>query len=119
MVSITHLKSGLLKALKALILWRRPNLEIAQVGPMLVKQKLQSFQNPKYERRLVQNVGIEFSHTTVECRFLLKFFRSNNSETDFSKYIKNIKDWQSESRGSKPLHPGFMELDLFPNTHFI
>ena len=73
-VSIRHLKSGLLEALKALTLWRRPNLETAQVGPMLAKQNLQSFQNPKYERRLVQNIGIEFSHTAVECSFLFKFF---------------------------------------------
>ena len=88
-------------------------------GTNVSETKVTDLSKPKYERRLVQNVGIEFSHTTVECRFLLKFFRSSNSETDFSKYIKIIKDWQSESRGSEPLHLGFMELDLFPNTHFI
>ena len=94
-------------------MWRRLNLELAKVGPILAKQKLQSFQNTKDERRLLLNIGIDCSHTAVECRFLLKFFRSNNSETNFSKYIKNIKDWQTESRGSTPLHLGFMELDLY------
>ena len=34
-------------------MWRRLNLEIAKVGPMLAKQKLESFQNPEDERRLV------------------------------------------------------------------
>ena len=94
-------------------MWRRLSLEIAKVGPILAKQKLQSFQNPKDERRLLQNKGIDCSHTAVDCRFLIKFFRSKISETNFSNYIKNIKDWQTESRGSKPLHLGFMELDLY------
>ena len=94
-------------------MWRRSNLEPAKLGRILAKRKLQSFQNPKDERRLVQNIGIDCSHTAVECRFLLKFFRSNISETNFSKFIKNFKDWQTESRGSKPLHFSFMQLDLY------
>ena len=94
-------------------MWRRLSLEIAKVGPILAKQKLQSFQNPKDERRLLQNKGIDCSHTAVECRFLIKFFRSKISETNFSNCIQNVKDWQTESRGSKPLHLGFIELDLY------
>ena len=66
-------------------MWRRSNLELAKVGRILAKQKLQSLQNPKDERRLVQNIGIDCSHTAVEYRFLLKFFRLNISETNFSK----------------------------------
>ena len=94
-------------------MWRRSNMELTKVGRILAKQKLQSFQNPKDERRLVQNLGIECSHTAVECSFFSKFFRSNNSETNFSKNIRNIKDWQTESCRSKPLHLGFMQLDLY------
>ena len=58
-------------------------MEKARVGPILAKQKVQSFQNPKDERRLVQNIGIGCSHTAVECSFLFKFFRLNNSEKNF------------------------------------
>ena len=94
-------------------MWRRLNLEIAKMGPILAKHKLESFQRPKDERSLVQNIGIDSSHTAVDCKFLLKFFRSTNLETNFSKYIKNIKNWQTESRCSIPLHLGFMELDLY------
>ena len=100
-------------------MWRRLNLELAKVGPILAKQKLQSFQNPKDERRLLQNIGIDCSHTAVECRFLLQFFRSNKSQTNFSKYIKNIKNWQTESCCSIPLHLGFMELDLYLLTRIL
>ena len=100
-------------------MWRRLNLDIARVGPILAKQKLESFQNPKDARRLVQNIGIDCSHTAGECRFLLQFFRSNNSETNFSKDIKNIKNWQTESRCSIPLHLGFMELGLYFLTRIL
>ena len=71
-------------------MWRMLNLELAKVGPSLAKQNLQSFQNPKDERRLLQNIRIDCSHTAVECRFLFKFFRSKIPETNFSNYIKNI-----------------------------
>ena len=100
-------------------MWRRLNLELAKVGPILAKQKLQSFHIPKEERRLLQNIGEDCSHAAVECRFLLKFFRSNNSEKNFSKYIKNVKDWQTESRGSIPLHLGFIELDVYIITRIL
>ena len=98
---------------------RRSNLELAKLGRILAKRKLQSFQTPKDERRLVQNIGIDCSHTAVETRFLLKFFRSNISERNFSKYIKNFKDWQTESRGSKPLHLGFMDSDVYFLTRIL
>ena len=94
-------------------MWRRSSLELAKVGRILAKQKLQSIQNPKDERRLVQKIGRDCSHTAVECSFLFKIFRSNISQTHFSKYLKNIKDWQTESRRSKPLHLSFMQLDLY------
>ena len=94
-------------------MWRRSNLELAKVGRISAKQKIQSFQNPKDERRLVQKIGRDCSHTAVECSFLIKFFRSNISQTIFSEYIKNIKDWQTESRRSKPLQLSFMQLDLY------
>ena len=55
-------------------MWRRLNLKIPKVGPFLAKPNLQSFQNPKDKRRLLQNIGIDCSHTAVECRFLIKFF---------------------------------------------
>ena len=92
---------------------RRSNLELAKVGRILAKQKLQSFQNPKVERRLVQKIGRDCSHAAVDCSFLFKTFCSNNSQTNFSKYLKNIKDWQTESRRSKPLHLSFMQSDLY------
>ena len=92
---------------------RRSNLELAKVGRISAKQNLQSFQNPKDEQRLVQKIGRDCSHTAVECSFLFKFFRSNISQTNFSEYIKNIKDWQTESRRSKPLQRSFMQLDLY------
>ena len=45
--------------------------------------------------------------------------RSNISETNFSKYIKILKDWQTESRGSKPLHLGFMDSDVYIVTRIL
>ena len=64
---------------------RRLNLEISKVGQVLAKQIYSPFKTLKDERRLVQHIGIDCTHTAVECRFLLKFFRSNKSETNFSK----------------------------------
>ena len=91
---------------------RSSNLELAKVGRILAKQKIQSFQNPNDERSLLQKIGRDCSHTAVEGNILFKFFRSNNSQTNFSKYIKNLKDWQTESRRFKPLQLSFMQLDF-------
>ena len=93
-------------------------METAQVGKILAKQNLQSFQNPKDERRLVQKIGRVVAYSNC-MQFFVQVFSLNNSETNFSNYIKNIKDWQAESRLSKPLHLGFMEFDLYFLTRIL